>query len=351
MKSKLFFLALIATTLASLSPSMTFAQGGDAVYRATGGAGSTKVSGKVVDMSPVAIFVESGGNRTSIPASEVRNVVYSGQSRLISRAAEKMKAGNFAEVIEDVRKVPNQGNPFVAHELAYLKAYAEGSLALQGSFGAREAGTSLNNFLAKYKKSYHFSPATELKGRLLYSLKFLDLAAADFKTLTESQWPEYVVKGQYNLAITALAQNNFDLAISQCDQIIASTDNDDITQKYKLLAKCLKAKTQCLSGNPGSAENDLKEIIKVENPDNQALFAAAYNALGVCYFKSNQLKEAREKFLMTHLLMYSESESHAEALFYLAQIWPKLDDTDEANKVRELLKSRYRNSYWAQISN
>ena len=351
MKLKLVLFALLATALASVSPAMTFAQGGDAVYRSNGGVGSTKVSGKVVDMSPAAVFVETRGARTPVPAAEVRNIVFAGQSSLIARAAEKIKAGNFAEVIEDVGKVDDKGNVYIAHELAYLKAYAEGNLALQGSLSAREAGTSLNNFLTKYKKSYHFIPATELKGRLLYSLKFLDLAAADFKILTESQWPEYVIKGQYYLAQVELAKNNFDQAIAQCDQIISSKNNDDLTQQYQLLAKCLKAKAQCLSGNPGSAENDLKEIVKAENPDNQALFAAAYNALGVCYFKSNQLKEAREKFLMTHLLMYSESDSHAEALYYLAQIWSKLDNTDESNKARELLKSRYRNSYWAQISN
>ncbi|MDB4767081.1 hypothetical protein OAG71_05290 [bacterium] len=351
MKSKLFLFALLATTLASVSPSMTFAQGGDAVYRSNSGAGSTKISGKVVDMSPTALIIESRGARTSVPASEVRSVVFSGQSSLIARADERIKAGNYAQVLEDVGRIEDKGNPYIAHELAYLKAFAEGNLALQGTLGAREAGTSLNNFLTKYKKSYHFIPATELKGRLLYSLKFLDLAAADFKTVANSEWPEYAVKGQYNLAKIELAKDSFDQAIANCDQIINSTNNDEITELYKLLAKCMKAKAQCLSGNPGSAEVDLKKIIKVENPDNHALFAAAYNALGVCHFKSGQLKEAREKFLMTHLLMYSEGDSHAEALYYLAQIWAQLGNTNEANKARELLKSRYRNSYWAQVNN
>ena len=267
----------------------------------------------------------------------------------LARTAERINSGSYAQGIEEIAKIEDKGNIYVAHELAYLKAYAEGNLALKGAFDARQAGTSLNNFLTKYKKSYHFVPATALKGRLLYSLKFLDLATKEFKLLTQSDWPEYVAKGNYYLAQTAIAQQNFDGAIASCDQIIASNANDDVTQQYQLLAKCLKAKAQCLSGNPGSAENDVKQIIKVENPDNQALFAAAYNALGVCHFKANQFKEAREKFLVTHLLMYPDSESHAEALYYLAQIWPKLDNTDEANKTRELLNSRYRNSYWAQI--
>ena len=302
-------------------------------------------------MTPKGIVVESKGSPTTIPAAEVRSVIYAGQASSIARTADRIKSGSYAQGIEEIAKIDDKGNAYVAHELAYLKAYAEGNLALKGSFDAIEAGKNLNNFLTKYKKSYHFFPATALKGRLLYSLKFPDLAAKEFDLLTQSEWPEYIVKGHYYLAQTAIAQQNFAGAIASCDQIIASTDNDDVTQQYQLLARCLKAKAQSLSGDPGSAQSDLKQIIKVENPDNQELFAAAYNALGVYHFKANQLKEAREKFLLTHLLMYSQSEAHAEALYYLAQIWPQLGDTDEANKTRELLKSRYRNSYWAKIIN
>ena len=351
MKSQLSQLSLVLLSFC-LMASVALAQRGDTVYRANAsGAGSTKISGKVIDMTPKGIVVESKGAPTTIPAAEVRSVTYSGEASSVARTTERIKSGSYAQGIEEIAKIDDKGNPFVAHELAFLKAYAEGNLALKGSFDALEAGKSLNNFLKKYKKSYHFFPATALKGRLLYSLKFPELAAKEFKLLTQSDWPEYVVKGSYYLAQTALAQDNFDGAIASCDQVITSSGNDDITQQYQLLAKCTKAKAQCLSGDPGSAQSDLKQIIKVENPDNQELFATAYNALGVYHFQAKQLKEAREKFLLTHLLMYSQSEAHAEALYYLAQIWPQLENTDEANKTRELLKSRYRNSYWAKILN
>lgn len=351
MKSQLSQLVFLLLCFC-LMTGVALAQRGDTIYRAKpGGAGSTKVSGKVVDMTPKGIVVESKGSRDTIPAGEVRSVVFAGQASSIARTAERIKSGSYAQGIEELAKIDAKGNVYVTHELAFLKAYAEGNLALKGSFDALEAGKSLNNFLKQYKKSYHFFPASALKGRLLYSLKFPDLAAKEFQLLTQSGWPEYVVKGNYYLAQTALAQQNFDQAITACDQIISSTDNDDLTRQYQLLAKCVKAKAQCLSGNPGSAESDIKQIIKVENPDNQELFAAAYNALGVCHFQAKQFKEAREKFLFTHLLMYPESESHAEALYYLAQIWPELGNTDEANKTRELLKSRYRNSYWSKILN
>jgi len=290
MKSQLYLLSLLAIALISMPSSSALAQGRDTVYRSNGGPGAKKITGKVTDMSPTGIVVEINGAPTTIPPAEIRSVVYGGQSSALARAAEQIAAGNYAQGMEAAGKIDDKGNVFVAHELAYLKAYSQGSLALQGSFDAREAGTSLNNFLSKYKKSYHFFPAAELKGRLLYSLKFLDLAETEFQSLIQSDWPEYVAKGHYQLAQTSLAQNNFEKAVTHCDQIISSTDNDDATQQYQLLAKCVKAKAQCLGGNPGSSVNDLKQIIKVENPDNQALFAAAYNALGVCHFKSGEAK-------------------------------------------------------------
>lgn len=350
MKSKLSQFVFLLLSFCLITGT-ALAQREDTVYRSNGGPGSTKISGEIVKMTATGIVVNTKGSPTEIPASEIRSVVYAGQASALARTAERINSGSYAQGIEEIAKIDAKGKPYVVHELAFLKAYAEGNLALKGSFDAREAGKSLNNFLTKYKKSYHFFPATALKGRLLYALKFPNLAEKEFKLLTQSGWPEYVAKGNYYQAQTAIAQQNFDGAIASCDQIIASENNDDITQQYQLLAKCVKAKAQCLSGNPGSAESDLKQIIKVENPDNQELFAAAYNALGVYHFKAKQLKEAREKFLVTHLLMYPESESHAEALYYLAQIWPQLENTDEANKTRELLKSRYRNSYWAKILN
>ncbi len=63
--------------------------------------------------------------------------------------------------------------------------------------------------------------------------------------------------------------------------------------------------------------------------------------------QEGNLKEAATAFLHTELLFAQEIEPQAEALYQLALIWPKLNQTDRASRAREGLKSRYRNSYWA----
>ena len=327
------------------------AQSTDSIFRYAGSAGSSKVSGKIVTMTPDGVGIESRGKQETVAAQDIRKITYAGQSSALDRARERVESGNYTQGLEDLAKVDPKGGPFVEHEISYLKAFAKGNLAISGSAPLKDAGTTVNAFLKKYEKSYHFYPMTELKGRLLQGLKLVDLAAAEFKLLTNAKWPEYRLKGHYLLAQTYNAQGKYAEAIKQCDEIEASPDNSDLTQKYQRLAKVEKSKAKALAGNTDGVEETLTQLIKVENPDDKQLFAAAYNAWGVLHFKAGNWKKAREKFLLTHLLMTSESDAHAEALYYLSQIWPKFENTDEANKSRELLQSRYRNSYWAQQLN
>lgn len=327
------------------------AQSLDSIYRFSGGGGSTKTSGEVVDMTPAGVVVESRGKTTTIPSQEIRKIVYSGQSSQLDRTRARIMSGSFEQGLAELEKVDDKKNIYVAHEIAFLKSWCHANLAIDGRTPLKEGGTFVNSFLQKYKKSYHFYPMTELKGRLLQSLKLTDLAKAEFKQLAEAQWPEYSYKGRYLLAETLNSQGQHAQAVSECDAILSSADNSDVAQQYKRLATCAKAKSQALAGETAGIEEPIRQLVKVENPDNKQLFAAAYNAWGVYHFKAGRWKEAREKFLMTHLLMTSEADAHAEALFYLSNIWPKLENTDQANKSRELLKSRYRNSYWAQQLN
>ena len=341
-------LLLIALLLGSQQAS---AQSTDSIFRNAGAAGASKVSGKVVDMTPEGVVVDSRGKQETVAAQDIRKIVYAGQPAALDRTRERVVSGNYTQGLEELAKIEPKGGPRVEHEISYLKAFAKGKLAVSGSAQLKDAGTTVNAFLKKYKTSYHFYPMTELKGRLLKGLKLVDLAAAEFKVLTQAKWPEYRLKGHYLLAQAYNAQGKYADAIKQCDEIEASQDNSDLTQKYQRLAKCEKSKSLALAGTPDGVEETLMQLIKVENPDDKQLFAAAYNAWGVLYFKAGDWKKAREKFLLTHLLMSSESDSHAEALYYLSQIWPKFENTDEANKSRELLQSRYRNSYWAQQLN
>lgn len=199
----------------------------------------------------------------------------------------------------------------------------------------------------QHPDSYHTIPVTELLGQLLLAIGRMDLAEAEFAKLAGSDWPEFQLLGYFRRGEAQLLQNKAKEAEQSFAAILGLDANDQTAQQYKLLARCQQAKATALCGEPDAALAVVEKIIQEENPDNMQLFAYAYNAKGICHLQSDQIKDAALAFLFTELLCSTAREPHAEALYYLTQIWPKLEDTDRTNRAKEALKSRYRNSFWA----
>ena len=176
-----------------------------------------------------------------------------------------------------------------------------------------------------------------------------DFAEKEFAKLSKSQWPEQKISGLFNLGYTQLVVGNPSEAIKNLQAIAAVDAVDDNSTEYKLLAECLMARAEALSGNVDAGKKKLEAVIKREDPMTaQRAFAYAYNGLGACHEKNGDWKEAAMAYLHTELLFQNDQEAHAEALYRLSKIWAKLEATDRANKARTTLKSRYKNSYWAK---
>jgi TolA-binding protein len=92
----------------------------------------------------------------------------------------------------------------------------------------------------------------------------------------------------------------------------------------------------------------LQDVIAKADPEEAELHALAYNALGHCYLKSDQTKDALLAFLHVDVIYNSSPEAHAEALFHLDRLWKAVGKEDRARQSRDLLKQRYPNSRWAQ---
>ena len=87
-------------------------------------------------------------------------------------------------------------------------------------------------------------------------------------------------------------------------------------------------------------------MIKDNDPQEKRLFAYANNALGNCYLKTSQPKDAMIAFLQTHLLFFGDSDTHAEALFQLSKLGDSLNRPEIASEARETLRQRFAGSHW-----
>jgi tetratricopeptide (TPR) repeat protein len=334
----------------SLMTSSVYAQ--DSLWRIKKSGKVSKLSGKIEAITPLSITFKSRTGSEEIPAWEVERIASAGEPREIQRARDRIESGRYADAIEDLESVDAGDNKVTQAEIAFYRALAQSKFALSGGdVTAKEAAATMNRFLKANPQSHHLVPATELMGRLAIAAGELNFASQQFTALTKSKWPEYVARGLFQSGEVMLLQEKYADAAKAYDKLISLPANDDVTQRYQLLARCQKARSAAMVGETAGPIAEIEAIIKAENPDDKELFAYAYNALGACYLKANNAAEAQEKFLFTQLLFDTEAAPHAEAVFRLAEIWKQEKQTDRANEARELLKTRYRNSWWSSRLN
>ncbi len=317
----------------------------DAIYQLKSNGRAVKVSGKLTDVTPEGAKIDG----KQIPAAEIKRLFFAKEPNELNRAREQMDTGQFSDAIEELAKIDaGRVSQPIKSEIDFIRAFSNSQMSLNGgSVVPQVAGKLVGEFISEHGDSLQLYPAIEQYGKLLFAIGRPELAAVEFQKLAQCSWPEYQLKGQFQLGKMLLETDKLTDAESAFDSILAVNSNDDLTQTYKQLAICEKARLAGMQGNVAEGLQAINELIARENSDNKILFAHLYNALGALYEKSGQLKEARTAYLHTELLFATESEPHAEALFRLANIWLQLDETDRASLARDTLKTRYRNSYWA----
>lgn len=335
--------ALICSAILLASPafhSVGFAQNVSVFPKSKG----KPVRGELKMVSPEEVLI---GQR-NFPVRDARKFTFGTAPGELKRAKSDMATGQFLSAwnkLNELEEPPTE--PVLRHEYEYAKAFIMGKLALSsGQISTKEAGSAINAFINKHPKSYRLYPMLDLYGQLLVNINRLDLAEAEFAKLAQSNWPEYQLKGLFNLAETQMMLDKLQEARQSYTQLKNHELNDQLAQRYKLMATCQDAKAAALQGDVDQAITTVKRIIKNENADNSELFALCYNTLGVCQLEKNELRAAAIAFLHTDLLFPSEASAHSEALYHLAKIWPLLDETDRANNARTTLSGNYANSIW-----
>ena len=331
-----------AILVASLIGTMANAQ--DAVYKYRDGGRTSKVSGRITDVSPNGVTIDG----TEIAAVEIKKIVYGKEPLEVDRARSQMESGRYADAIEELGKIQGTVPKAIQQEIDFINAYSNSQISLRGgNVTPKVAASEVKTFITTHSSSLHLFPAIDQFAKLAFAAGLPEVAEAEFAKLKDSTWPEFKLKGHFYAGQMQIELGKLDDAKASFEAIQAIESNDDMTQTYKLLSTCELARLVGLQGDTATAKKALEKIIKDENPDNKKLFAHLYNALGSVYEKADRKKEAARAYLHTELLYATEVEAHAEALFRLAKIWPQLEETDKANRARETIKTRYRNSYWA----
>ena len=310
----------------------------------------TPTTGTITEVTPTTVTVQVGTTSRSFPVNEVQRINLDGEPAELRRAREAMQQGRYEDVRAELAKivVADIRRELVKQDVEYYKGLVEARLALTTGGDKAAAHDALYNFVRTNPQSYHFYEAAEVLGDLAVAVGKYEDAARYYAALAKAPWPEYKLRASLLEARPLSLAGQWQPAQQRYDTVLSASLDTPAARRMKLMATIGRARAVAELGNPQEGVAALQEIIAKQDPSDIELFSRAYNALGACYLKGNQPKEALLAYLHVDVLFFAIAEEHAEALLHLSQLWSEMNKSDRAVQARTLLQSRYAGTLWAR---
>ena len=310
----------------------------------------TRVSGRITDTSPTEITVESSGSKRTVSVNEIVRIALDGEPSGLKQARAALAAGQYEQALEALDKVqlPKSAADLLQQELDFARGQAAAQLALKGSGDVAEASKLLVDFVRKNRNTFHFYECAELLGQLAVASGNYENATRYFQHLSNAPWSDFKLRSDVLVGNSLRAQGKFDDAIRQFDSALDAKAKEPAELRQVTFAQLGKAACLAEQGQYDKAIESIENVIANNDPDDAELFAQAYLALGSAQRTAKRPIDAVLAYLHIDLLFYSQRDAHAEALFYLSQLWPQLEEPARGVEARQLLIARYAGSVWAQ---
>ncbi len=346
---------IVASLAMGLAPS-AFAQTDRIKVRSE----TSQVQGTVEVITRDEVVVSTQARARTIPASDVEIIFYGGQQDL-QRAQIAAAKGDYKEATErlDAVNLGDQERAPVKAELAYMQALIPAKIALSGqtesdesgnptdpAAAASQAGEKMLKFIKANGNSFHYYEANEIVGDLLMSIGQYDKAEEFYRKLAESKSAD--VKARANLLRGRAMQvaGKYDDALAAYDEVLKTELKGKLGAQETLEAKIGRTYSLTSAGKADEAIKTLQEIIAKADDDDSETLARAYDALGNCYRKQKDSKQALWAYLRVDTLYHTVPEAHAEALANLVVLWNEVKRSDRAREARDYLLQHYPYSRW-----
>lgn len=307
-------------------------------------------TGKIEGTSPLGVKIVKGGVEKQVPAEEIISVYYSAEPQELAAARTAADRGKHQESLELLRKIDEKTirREEIRAELAFLTAAAEANLALTGRKEIDAAQSTIKQFFAGNRSSFHTLAAIELSGDLYLAAGEYSKARTEYERIAKAPSPYYQLRSELLVGKAWQAEGDDAKAASAFQNVVNSSEEGASLEPMKLAATLELAVSKAAGGNASESVSTLQKIIDEADPENDGeLLGQAYNALGSAYLKAGDNEAALFSFLHVDLLYSQAADQHARALYELNSLWQDLGRADRADEAAKELAQRYPESRWA----
>lgn len=323
------------------------------IVRMTSLAGKSRptVRGRITAQNDFEVTVEQAGKSRAVPVNQILSIRYDNEPASLSTVRTAIDAGRYEDALEVLQRLPLGTSPRVElkRDFDFYKALSTARLALAGKADVKEAGRMMGGFLAVDGRSfpeakpdnYHYLQACEVVGELLIADGQYSLAESYFARLAKAPWPDYKMRASVAVGRARLAAGKPAEAL-EAFQAALDNDAEGAPEELQRIAAAL-GKIRCLTAqeNFDEAVELAHGILDKAEPEQPAVCARAYNALGSAHRKAGRAKDAILAFLHVDMIYFASEPEHIEALENLNALWTQIQKPIRAAEAAKTLKERY----------
>jgi tetratricopeptide (TPR) repeat protein len=297
----------------------------------------------VTGITSTKVTIEENSISKTVPVNEVELIAFDGEPPALTHARSEAAAGKFDEAQASLENLDPAAYKRLElrQEIEFYKAYVPAQLALLGSGNINEAAGAMVAFAKNHATSWHYYDSCQAVGDLALAMKKYPAAQTYYGNLAKAPWPDFKMRANVALAYALVAQGKTADALPLFEAVLSSDARGDLADRQKLAATLGKARCLASAQKLDEAVKMVREVIASSSPEDGALNAQAYNALGGIYRKSHKTDDALLAFLHVELLYPSIPKERIEALENLVALWTEKQRPDRAREAERILKDEY----------
>jgi tetratricopeptide (TPR) repeat protein len=312
-------------------------------------------------------FIPNGKKEISIPAEDIVDVDYeisSTDTRInkyrpalnkeleIAKAKEGKRAALLAEAVKMYQVLHAALTPkddvakrHIEYKVAVLTARLAGEDGLDTT--RKAALARLADFRTRHPQSWQLGPTLKFLAELQVKSKLYAEAEETFKALAAAPVSDglkaYAQLETLQVVIAAgraaRAEGKEEEAVKRftdaVERLKALAESPKVAKEQQQRSYLAMADMLTELNRTADAQQYAQRVLK--DATDKQVRAAAYNALGLSYYRAKQWEEARWKFLWVDVIYNQDKAEHAKALYYLADIYTTLGDGERARECLDQL--------------
>jgi len=315
----------------------------------------SEVTGEIAQVTPdmVEITDTRSGEKKKVPIETIRDVLIADEPDVLRNARGMLQRRDGTRALAEIETLSPQdtdgASELVLAEVDFVRAGAAAVRAIATGAEIEAAVKGLRGFLAKHARSHHTYEAWELLGDLLARAGSVGEATQAYGNLDKGP-PAVRVRATRAKAGLLFEQGEFAKAAEEYAKAVTiETKPDDLASvRQKRAADLGRARCVGREGKTADALTMIDAVVKAADPEDADTLAVAFNALGDTYRAGGKDQDALIAFLTVDLVYNTLPDSHAEALFNLAQLWDKAGNPERAREARQSLEGSYPDSPWTK---